>query len=158
VLFSVRARLFRRATLLMSSLVLSKAAERQLLFISKQCGALTLYLPVSFTKLANNPLTHYPLDVPLPSHLRWRYLFAAALSGRTLDDVVDAQDHLGRLRRADQHLQLALVRLPDAQRLHVAHAAAHDVQAGGVVATGVGRAQLHRENAERNTNEFAQQE
>ena len=46
---------------------------------------------------------------------------AATLTRRRSNDVVHAQDHLGRLGSADQHLSLQVVRLGDAELLHVIH-------------------------------------
>ena len=50
------------------------------------------------------------------------------LPGRGLDDVVDADDHLGRLGAADQHLALDLERLGDAQLVHLSDVSALHVQ------------------------------
>ena len=52
-----------------------------------------------------------------------------ALSGRALDNVIDAQDHLCGIVRRHDHLQLGLVRLEDAQLAHVARGAGLHVQA-----------------------------
>jgi len=68
-----------------------------------------------------------------------------SLAWSRLDDVVDAQQHLSGLGSRHEDLVLDVVRLSDAELLHVADAREQDVEACVAVALGVRGAHLAHE-------------
>ena len=71
-----------------------------------------------------------------------RHHLLLPLARRTLNDVVDAKDHFGGLRRGHKDVLLQLEGLTNAQLRHVTNASLIHINACANVAIGVGGAQV----------------